>query len=91
MGLQLAVCLGSGIVVVLSVRFFSPKTLVFLASCTGNLGKWHGLVGKKRKQTGELKLILAVLLTGSGITLLACGSLGYEVLSQLVVEFWSFV
>lgn len=47
--------------------------------------------GKKRKQTGELKLILAVLLTGSGITLLACGSLGYEVLSQLVVEFWSFV
>lgn len=76
MGLHLAVCLGRGSVVVLSVRFSSPETLVFLASCTGNLGKWHGLVEKKRKQTGELKLIPAVLLTGSGITLLAHGCFG---------------
>lgn len=39
--------LGRGNVEVLSVRFFSPKTLVFLASSTGNSGKWHGLVEKK--------------------------------------------
>lgn len=74
MGLQLAVCLGSGSVVVLNVRFFSPKTLVFLASCTGNLGKWHGLVEKKESK--QENSILAVLLTGSGITLLAHGCLG---------------
>lgn len=77
--------LGRGSVVVLSVRFFSPKTLVLFASCTGYLGKWHGLAEKKKKANRRTQVNPGCAV-GRQWDYSACPWLPWAVLSKLVVE-----